>query len=59
MDFLDEVDLLILDLFDLTDDVGVTASQARLMFRERIEIMYALIEADAFDWPDMQSQAVH
>lgn len=59
MDLADEVDLAILELFDMTDEAGVCPAQARLMFRERIEIAYAWIESEADDWPEMVSIEVH
>lgn len=45
MDLLfDEVDLAILRLYDLTDDVGVSRSEATRMFRERLEVAEEIID---------------
>lgn len=37
-DMLDEVDLALLDIFEMTAEAGVSATQTRAMLRERIEI---------------------
>lgn len=47
---LDEVDLAILNIFDMAEEAGVSAYQTLRMLRERIDVAYALLEAD--DWPE-------
>ena len=47
---LDEVDLAILNIFDMAEEAVVSAYQTLRMLRERIDVAYALLEAD--DWPE-------
>lgn len=58
---LDEVDLAILDLYELADEAGVSITQARIMLRERVDIAAEIIDALTDDWPDvpMPSTAIH
>ena len=60
-DLVDEIDLAILHIYDDAAEQGLTARQARMVLRERIEIMAAVIdETLAIDyWPDPVSTAVH
>ena len=59
MDLLDEVDLAFLEIIEIADDVGLSPTQTRALFRERIEIAYAILESADSDWPDMTSTAIH
>lgn len=59
MDLLDEVDLAILDIYDMTADAGVCVRQTLLLLRERIELAAQLVDELHDDWPEMISEAVH
>ena len=39
----DEIDLAILDIYDMTSDAGVSLSQARLMLREAVDRAYQIV----------------
>lgn len=56
---LDEVDLALLEIYEMTADHGISSSQTRVMLRERIEIAAELIDLMGDDWPDMTSTAYH
>ncbi len=56
---LDEVHLVLLGLFDMADDYGVSPSQARLMLREAVEIAGDIADAEHDDWPEFTSTAIH
>ena len=42
---LDEIDLAILAIYDMTDEAGVSPAQARVMLRERVEIAGDIADA--------------
>jgi hypothetical protein len=57
---LDEIDLAILDLIEITDDAGISRGQAARMLHERIEIAFAIVDALAsWGWPEPTSTALH
>lgn len=56
---LDEIHLVILGLFEMADEYGVTNSQARVMLREAVEIAGDIADATHDDWPEFTSTAVH
>ena len=56
---LDDVHLVLLGLFDLADEYGVSTSQARIMLREAVEIAGDIADACYDDWPEPISTAIH
>ena len=56
---IDEIHLVLLGLFEMADEYGVTTAQARIMLREAVEIAGDIADANFDDWPEFTSTAIH
>lgn len=50
VDLVDEVTLAIIEIYDMTEDVGVSRTQSRLMIREAVDLAAEILdEVEAFE----------